>query len=209
MRKKKLKEPSGIEPEIELALREIANSKLMYFESAQDYKNRPSWDEIFMNEAYEASTRSSCLYLKTGAVVVKNKRIKASGYNGAAPDTVNCLDRGCRKKSLGIEFNEKGTGTCRGNHAEKNAMRQLARDDLIGATLYTVFFPCSGCARDIAGNGIAEVVYDIMYSEPDSLTSELFSEVGIKLRQLTPNIPNQFIRKMRVFNQRYSKELYE
>ena len=188
--------------DIENELRDIANSKLMYFQSPEDYKDRPSWDETFMIAAYESATRASCLHLKNGAVIVKDKRVKASGYNGSPSGIESCLVRGCRKDLLQIAQEVKRTGNCRGAHAERNAMDQLARDDLKGAVLYTVMFPCSDCAKEIVGNGIVEVVYSVMYKEPDSLTNELFSEKKIKLRVYHPEIKKQFIRLMRIYNQR-------
>ncbi|VVB77615.1 tRNA-specific adenosine deaminase [uncultured archaeon] len=191
--------------DMEDELRYLADSKFFYFENIEDYKDRPSWDEAFMLAAYEAATRSSCLDLKTGAVVVKDNRVRASGYNGAPPGIRNCLEVGCRKKSLGIDFNERCTGNCRGAHAERNAMDQIAREDLKGTTLYTVFFPCSDCAKEIVGNGISEVVYSIIYKEPDSLTTELFSEAKINLREYQPDIIEQFTRLMRIYNQRHKR----
>ncbi|MFA5723582.1 MAG: cytidine/deoxycytidylate deaminase family protein [Candidatus Pacearchaeota archaeon] len=194
---------------IEEELRELANTRVMYFESAEDYQNRPSWDEIFMLSAYESATRASCLHLKTGAVLVKDKRIIASGYNGAPQRNKSCLEIGCRKDLLGISQDHKRTGNCRGAHAERNAMDQIAREGLKGVTLYTVMFPCSDCAKTIVGNGIVEVVYSMIYKEPDSLTKESFAEAGIKLREYHPDIEKQFIRLMRVYNQRYLKDFSE
>ncbi len=190
---------------VESKLRDLANHKIMYFQSLEDYKDRPSWNEIFMQSAYEAATRASCIDLKTGAVIVKDKRVRASGYNGAPSKIENCLERGCRKLELRIELNHKGTGNCRGAHAEVNAMSQLAREDLIGSSLYSVFFPCSDCAKKIVGNGIIEVYYSMIYQEPDSLTNELFQEKGIKLKYLDLDVPHQFIRLMRIYNQRFKK----
>src|SRR3989338_1540967 len=88
---------------------------------------RPNWDEMFMAHAFLAATRSSCIHLNTGCVIVKDHRILSSGYNGAPPGIENCLERGCRKEKFGIEFNKKGTGTCRGAHAEINTLSRIAR----------------------------------------------------------------------------------
>ncbi|MCU0642120.1 MAG: deaminase [archaeon] len=145
---------------------------------------RPSWDESFMLAAALAASRSSCLHIKAGAGIVKDKRLIASGYNGAPQNIENCLERGCRKEEYRIPFETKGTGTCRGAHAEKNAMDQIAREDLKGTTIYTIRYPCSACAKEIVGNGIVEVVYARGYDEPDSLTDELFKEARVKLRHL-------------------------
>jgi dCMP deaminase len=182
-------------------LKDLADQETMFFQSSRDYHDRPNWDEIFMQSAYEAATRSSCLMMKTGAVVVKDKRVIASGYNGAPPKMENCLERGCRKKELGIENTTRGTGNCRGAHAERNAMKQIAREGLKGASLYTVFYPCSDCAKDIAGNEIVEVYYSLIYDEPSTLALEIFKESNISVSQLDPDIPKQFIRLMRIYNQ--------
>jgi len=166
---------------------------------------RPSWEEFYMFSAFEAATRSSCLDVKTGAVIVKDKRIIASGYSGAPPGIKTCIERGCRKKELGIEFNEKGSGQCRGAHAEINAMSQLPRGELKGTTMYSVYFPCSACAKAIVGNGISELVFAKIYKEPDSLTKELFSEGGVKLRQLKIDLDKQFARIKKIAGE--SKEV--
>ncbi|MDD5133685.1 MAG: cytidine/deoxycytidylate deaminase family protein [Candidatus Nanoarchaeia archaeon] len=153
---------------------------------------RPSWDELFMFQVYVGATRSSCVHLQTGALIVKDKRVIASGYNGAPPGIGNCLDVGCRKDKYKIDFNDKGKGVCRGSHAEINAMSQIARKDLEGTTLYSLYFPCSACAKAIAGNKIGEVVHSKTYQEHDSLTTELFREAGVKLRQLEIDIEKYF-----------------
>ncbi len=163
--------------------------------------DRPSWEESYMFSAFVAATRSSCAYIKTGSVIVKDKRIIASGYNGAPPGIKNCLEVGCRKDREGINYEDKGKSVCRGVHAEINAMSQISRRDLKGTTLYTVFFPCSACAKSIVGNGISEVVFSKIYDEPDSLTTELFSEAGIKLRQLKFDVRKQLNRVLDITNQ--------
>jgi len=151
----------------------------------REYKReRPSWDEKFMFNAFWNATRSSCLYLPTGAVIVRDKRIIAEGYNGAPPGIKNCFEMGCRKDREGVNFGDKDRSACRGVHAEINALSQVSRENLKGTILYSVYFPCSQCAKAIVGNGISEVVYSEIYLEPDSLTNELFSEAKIKLRRL-------------------------
>lgn len=148
-------------------------------------KERPSWDEYFMYQAYWAATRSSCLHLNAGAAIVKDKRVIASGYNGAPPGIQNCLEVGCRKEKEGVPFEEKGKSVCRGIHAETNARGQKGREELKGTTLYSVYFPCGPCAKEIAGAGIVEVVYSKFYNdEKDLLAQEIFSQAGIKVRRL-------------------------
>lgn len=153
---------------------------------------RPSWDESFMFSALWSAARSSCLYLQTGAVIVKDKRIIASGYNGAPPGIENCIDAGCRKDKEKVDFNDKGKGVCRGVHAEINAISQISRWDLKDTSLYTLFYPCSQCAKAIVGSELKEVVYSMVYKEPDSLTKELFGQAGIKLRKIDMDIDKYF-----------------
>ncbi len=161
---------------------------------------RPNWEEFFMGSALLAASRSSCRYLHTGAVIVKDKRILSTGYNGAPPGITNCLDRGCRKEREGIGFDEKGKAVCRGIHAEINALSQIARQDLKGSQMYTIYLPCSACAKAIAGSGIDEVIYLKMYNEPDSLTREIFAESGIKLRKLDINFDKIFNKKIMFYD---------
>jgi len=165
-------------------------------------KERPGWDEFFMFSAVWAATRSSCLYFPAGAVIVKDKRIIASGYNGAPPGIRNCLEIGCRKDKLGIKFSEKGKGVCRGIHAEVNAMDQIARADLKGATMYSLYLPCSVCAKEIVGNGLEKVYYVEDYSEPEALTKELFLEGGIKLERFKLDVEKCFnlVRRVKFWN---------
>jgi dCMP deaminase len=164
-------------------------------------RQRPSWDEFFMFKALWAARRSSCHYLQTGAVIVKDKRVIATGYNGAPPGIENCLEKGCRKDEKGVDFDDKGKGICRGVHAEINAMNQIARQDLIGTKIYTLYFPCSACAKAIVGNGLKEVIYSKIYQEPNSLTNELFSEAGVKLRKFDLDIEKYFKMIMKVDKQ--------
>jgi len=164
-------------------------------------KDRPNWDESFMSVAVDAATRSSCKYLHTGAVIVKDKRIIATGYNGAPPGIENCLNIGCRKDKENIKFNDKGKGICRGTHAEMNAMGLVERERLIGTTMYSVYFPCSACAKAIVAQGIRKVVYCFVYAEPDSLTNELFDESNTTLRKLNFDVEAQNLRRLRIFEQ--------
>lgn len=195
--------------DVEKELRNLANSWIRMQEACGYLRERPGWDEAFMLAAYEAANRSSCRYIWTGSVLVKDKRIIASGYNGAPTGIRNCLERGCRKDEIGIEFQNRRTGNCRGTHAERNAMDQIARPNLKGASLYTVVFPCSDCAKTIVGNEIREVYYSIMYGESDSLTKELFQEAGVSLKELIPNLEKHYLRLKEIDNQRYNKGLVQ
>ena len=193
--------------EVEDFLKEVANCWIKDQEYSGSLRNRPDWQEAFMLSAYNAADRSSCRYIYTGAVIVKDKRVIASGYNGAPTGIENCRDVGCRKELLGIDQPNRRTGNCRGAHAERNAMDQIARKDLEGSVLYTVVFPCSDCAKPIVGNKISKVYYSIMYGEPDSLTKELFDEAKIELEHLVPDLEKHYLRLKMIDNQRNDRRL--
>jgi dCMP deaminase len=145
--------------------------------SNDNYKDRPDWDQYFMSLAIDIATRSSCQYIDAGAIVVRKKRIIASGYNGAPPrDRDNCIYTGCRKDQLGIPQEVKGKGKCRGAHAEMNAL-QYAGTLANGATLYSVILPCSPCARQAASAEIKRIVYALEYVEQRNGMDETEGEV--------------------------------
>lgn len=154
--------------------------------------DRPSWDEYFMTHAVLAASRASCQYVTAGAVIVKDKRIIATGYNGAPPGIGNCLEKGCRKERVGIEFETKGTGNCIGEHAERNALLQVPRNMTLGAEMYSALFPCSDCAKQIVGAGISRLVYLNHYKEPSSLTKELMEGAGVQIEQMALDIDKMF-----------------
>lgn len=151
--------------------------------------HRPSWDEYFMAIAYLTATRSSCLHLNTGVVITKNKRIISTGYNGAPTGIKSSLEHGfCNKEKHGIDFHTKGSGLCRGLHAEINAMNQTSMEALKESTMYTLYHPCTPCAKSIIGNNIKKVIYSKIYKEEDSLAKELFNEKGVKVIQMDLDI---------------------
>ncbi len=147
-------------------------------------EKRPSWDEYFMGIAFLTATRASCNYVKAGAVIVKNKRIIATGYNGAPSGIENCLERGCRKERMRIDFETKNSGHCIGEHAERNALLQISSERAKGSTIYSVTLPCSDCAKQIAGAGIERVVWFKIYKEPLNIVYEIFKEKDIKLEKI-------------------------
>jgi dCMP deaminase len=148
-------------------------------------RKRPTWDEYYMTVALAVASRASCIKIHSGAVIVKDKRILSTGYNGFPPGMKNCFENGqCRKDALGIKWDQKNTGNCFTVHAEVNALLQVAGRDMRGGTLYTVLYPCADCAKNIAGAGISEVVYMRSYKEEGSQTAEIFKQAGITLRKL-------------------------
>ena len=142
--------------------------------------NRPSWDEYFLNIADLVATRSTCLRRKVGAVVVKNKQILATGYNGAPTGTTHCDMSGCMREKLGVPSGERHE-LCRALHAEQNAFLQASRHgvSLNDATLYITTQPCSICAKMIINTGIKKVIIKGAY--PDDFALEFLKEAGIEL----------------------------
>jgi dCMP deaminase len=141
---------------------------------------RPSWDEYFLQLATQAATRSTCLRRQVGAVLVRDKRILATGYNGAPRGVSHCLDIGCLREQLGIPSGERQE-LCRAIHAEQNAVIQAAIHGVAieGATLYTTLHPCVLCAKILINCGVREIHYVEGY--PDELSHELLAEAGVVL----------------------------
>lgn len=145
--------------------------------------DRPSWDEYFFQIAHQVASRSTCLRRQVGAVLVKDKRILATGYNGAPKGIVHCLDVGCLRDELGVPSGQRHE-LCRALHAEQNAIAQAALHGvkIEGASIYVTHQPCSLCAKMVINSGIVEVYYDEGY--PDELSIGFFTEAGIKLHRL-------------------------
>ena len=145
--------------------------------------SRMSWPSYFMQITRMVAQRSTCLRRKVGAIAVKDKRILATGYNGAPAGVKTCVERGeCMRKVRGI-----ASGTqhelCYGIHAEQNAIIQAAKlgISIDGATLYCTHQPCVICAKMIVNAGIARVVYGEGY--PDQFALEIFQEAGVQLEK--------------------------
>ncbi len=147
---------------------------------------RPDWDEYFMQVAEIIKSRSTCCRRKVGAVVVKNNRILATGYNGAPSKITHCLDIGCIREKMGIPSGQRHE-LCRGLHAEQNAIMQAAYYGVAieGATLYVTLQPCVLCAKMAINAGIKKIVFKGNY--PDELSIEMLKEAGVKLIQFGNN----------------------
>ncbi|MCL1880480.1 MAG: cytidine/deoxycytidylate deaminase family protein [Actinomycetia bacterium] len=145
---------------------------------------RPSWDQYFMQIAHLVSTRTTCLRRAVGAVLVRDKRILATGYNGVPKGIEHCLTRGCLRAELGIPSGEKHE-LCRGVHGEENAILQAAKNGISvdGATCYVTTQPCIMCAKSLINAGVTEIVFDAAY--PDKLTQEMLDEAGVLTRQFS------------------------
>lgn len=144
---------------------------------------RPSWDEYFMGLAKYVASRSTCLRRQVGAVIVKDKCILSTGYNGASKGATHCEEIGCIREKLKIPSGEK-LDLCRAVHAEQNAIIQAAKNgvSIKDSTIYITVTPCFQCAKMIVNAGIKEVVVSGVY--PDERTMELFDEVGVKLTKI-------------------------
>ena len=146
---------------------------------------RISWDEYFLEIAKTASKRASCFKgKKVGAVLVRDKQILATGYNGAPKGVKNCLEFGnCIRMDAGIPSGER-LEYCRATHAEQNAIAQAASQGVStkGATLYSTTFPCILCAKLLINAGVKEIVF--IDEEKDELSKGVLEEAGVKIRKL-------------------------
>ncbi|MHA2250426.1 MAG: deoxycytidylate deaminase [Candidatus Kariarchaeaceae archaeon] len=133
---------------------------------------RPSWDEYFAEIAYQVATRSTCQRKKVGAIIVKNKSILSTGYNGSIRGLEHCEDIGCLVEN----------GHCvRTVHAEANCILGAARHgiNIENATIYTTASPCWYCFQLIANSGIVKIVYAELYRDPK--IEKYAKETGIEL----------------------------
>ena len=148
-------------------------------------EKRPSWDEYFMKITHDVAERSTCIRRRVGAIIVKNKRMLATGYNGAPSGLAHCAERGCLREKMGIPSGERQE-VCRGLHAEQNAIIQasLYGFSIDGATIYSTTKPCITCAKMIINAGIKRVIYEGDY--PDQLSLEMFQEAGVEMRDFSP-----------------------
>jgi len=158
--------------------------------SENEIKSRPSWDEYFMKLAWLVAERSTCVRHHVGAVIVRDKRILTTGYNGAASGIKDCLELGCLRNQLNIPSGTRHE-ICRAIHAEQNAIIQAGTHgiNINGGTLYCTHSPCILCAKMIANAKIKRVVMNIEY--PDETFKNLFKEAGILFE--TMNIPELVI----------------
>jgi dCMP deaminase len=145
--------------------------------------DRPDWDEYFMQMAEVAEQRSTCTRRTVGAVIVKDKRIMATGYNGVPTGIQHCEERGCLREQLQVPSGQRHE-LCRGLHAEQNAIIQAAYlgQSIDGGTLYCTNQPCVICAKMIINAGIKRIVIKEGY--PDDLALEMLGEAGLKVEIL-------------------------
>jgi len=142
---------------------------------------RPSWDEYFMGIAELTAQRSTCLRRQVGAVIVQDKHLVATGYNGAPKGLPHCADlSGCLREQLGVPSGERHE-LCRALHAEQNAIIQAATSGLSieGATIYITHQPCVICAKMIINAGIRKIIVKEGY--PDEMAVKILDEAGLKI----------------------------
>lgn len=143
-------------------------------------EKRPSWDEYFMQITQLVAKRSTCLRRKVGAILVRDKRILCTGYNGPPRGLAHCSEVGCLRDKLGIPSGERQE-ICRGLHAEQNAIIQAALYGISikNSILYCTHQPCITCSKMIINAGIKKVIF--LGDYPDPLAREILKEAKIEL----------------------------
>jgi len=141
---------------------------------------RPSWDSYFMQLAQVVAGRSTCLRRQVGAVMVKDRQILSTGYNGSPSGLLHCDEIGCLRQSLSVPSGER-MEICRAVHAEQNALIQAAKHGVAidGADLYCTHQPCVQCTKMMINVGIRRVVYIHSYLDP--LADVMARESGLEL----------------------------
>lgn len=151
--------------------------------------HRLPWPEYFMNITYLVAERCTCTRRRVGAIAVKDKRILATGYNGAPAGVPHCLDVGCLRDELGIPSGQRHE-ICRGLHAEQNVIIQAAVHgiNISGSTIYCTTHPCVLCSKMLINCGVSAIYYAEDY--PDELSAALLREAGVHTERMT-FIPQQ------------------
>jgi dCMP deaminase len=149
-------------------------------------ENRPSWEAYFMNITSLVAQRSTCTRRAVGAIIVKDKRILTTGYNGAPSGTKHCLDVGCLREEMKIPSGERHE-LCRGIHAEQNAIIQAGYHGVSvkGAVLFCTNLPCSICAKMIINAGIKKIYYQTGYA--DKMSQDMLEEAGVEVVKYQDN----------------------
>lgn len=148
---------------------------------------RPDWDSYFMGIAHVVKLRSNCSRRQVAAVIVKDKRIISTGYNGTPRGVRNCSDGGCPRCNSDVPSGS-GLGECLCCHAEENSIVQAAYHGIStkDSMIYVTLSPCLLCAKMIINAGIREVIYDEEYKFSEQ-TRALLSEAGVKCRRFSPH----------------------
>ncbi|MCD6572291.1 MAG: dCMP deaminase family protein [Thermoplasmata archaeon] len=148
----------------------------------KNIEERPSFDDYFVEMAHVVAKRSTCLRRKVGALLVKDRHILSTGYNGAPKGLKHCSETGCLREQLGIPPGERHE-ICRGLHAEQNAIIQAAvfGVSIKDSTLYCTNAPCSVCAKMLINAGVKEIIFEDEY--PDELAMQMLKEAKIKIKK--------------------------
>jgi dCMP deaminase len=146
--------------------------------------SRPSWPEYFMGIAGMVAARSTCLRRHVGAILVKERRILATGYNGAPSGVRHCEEVGCLRQDTSVPSGTRHE-LCRGLHAEQNAIIQAAYHgiSITGSTLYCTNKPCVICSKMLINAGIRTICYDQGYNDP--LADQMLEEAGVEMVRLS------------------------
>ncbi len=144
-------------------------------------KERPSWDMYFMKIAEDVATRSTCIRRQVGAVIVNDKRMLTTGYNGVPTGISHCTEQTCLRTKFNVPSGERHE-LCRGLHAEQNAIIQAAYYGVSvkGSKIYITHQPCSICTKMLINSGIESFVYRLPYNDP--LAEEMIKEAGINCK---------------------------
>ncbi len=161
----------------------------------QKQDERKSWDQYFMEMALLVGGRSTCLRRGVGAVIVKERRVLSTGYNGAPAGITHCAITGCLRDQMNVPSGVKHE-LCRGTHAEQNAVVQAARFgvQIKDSVIYTTTFPCAICTKLLINAGITKVVYLGEYH--DDLSRELLAESGVEVQGYDPARLDSYFQKM-------------
>ena len=146
-------------------------------------QERLSWDQYYMRITHLVARRSTCLRRVVGAIAVKDKRILATGYNGAPAGLEHCLDVGCLREELGIPSGERHE-LCRGLHAEQNVIIQAAIHgvSITGSFIYCTTQPCLICSKMLINCGIKKIFFSQGY--PDRLAQEMLTRAQVEFELL-------------------------
>ena len=142
--------------------------------------SRPSWDEYFLEIANIVAKRSTCLRRSVGAVIIKDKRILTTGYNGPPSGLKHCDEVGCIRDQMKIPHGERHE-LCRGLHAEQNAIIQASLHgvSIKDSSMYCTHQPCVICTKMIINAGIRKVVF--IHGYPDDLSIKFLNEAGVEI----------------------------
>ncbi|MCJ1461017.1 Deoxycytidine monophosphate (dCMP) deaminase [Mycoblastus sanguinarius] len=164
---------------------EKLHTALKDLDLANEERLRPNWDQYFMQLASLAAQRSNCMKRRVGCVLVREKRVISTGYNGTPRNLKNCNEGGCARCNAGHKAGVS-LSTCLCIHAEENALLEAGRERIReGSTLYCNTYPCLTCSVKITQVGISEVVYFQGYGI-DKHAPAVFAEANVRLRQFSP-----------------------